>query len=73
MIFTHSCFSHLLYFAKQNALMLGLGKLKDEDVHTHLEENSDEPKRSKKLYLMLACYCLGGGDGSEWTDFFGLA
>ena len=47
---------------KQNELMLGLGKLRDEDVH--LEENSDAPKRSKKSYLLLACYCLGGGDGS---------
>lgn len=42
-------------------------------MYIHLEENSDEPKRSKKLYLMSACYCLGGGDGSGWTDFFELA
>lgn len=52
---------------KQNELMLGLGKLRDEDVH--LEENSDAPKRSKKSHLLLACYCLGGGGVSGWTEF----
>lgn len=33
MVFTHSYFPHLLYFANQNELMLGFRKLGDHDVH----------------------------------------